>query len=246
MASERQETETVSPWWGEHIHRYDEVSKNLQGNEIVLDIACGSGFGSNLLAKNTSSNVFGGDIDEKAIALCKKSWNKENLIYKKMDATKLSFDDNTFDIVVSFETIEHTTEYLSMLKELKRVTKPNGTLYISTPNFIINSPFGIVTNPYHTQEWTFQELENILNKVFPKVDLLGQQYNRYSQKSFGKTIENLMYKRGIRKIPMPIQDIIMRSLIGRPMYPLSDDFELTSNKKEIKKCKTFFCICKKQ
>lgn len=245
MPSERQKIETVSPWWGEHIHRYNEVSKRTSGNETILDIACGSGFGTSLLAEKTTADVYGGDISEEAIVLCKKNWNKENLIYKQMDATKLNFDDNTFDIVVSFETIEHTTEYKAMLKELLRVTKPNGVLYISTPNFIINSPSGVVTNPYHTQEWTRLELDNILTSVFSQFKLFGQKYSRYNQKSFGKGVENLLYKRGVRKIPIPIQDLIMKSLIGKPMYPLSEDFELTSNIKEIEDCKTFFCICKK-
>jgi len=246
MASERQEIKTVSPWWGEHIHRYEEVSSHLSGSESILDIACGTGFGTNLLAQKTKGNVFGGDIDQEAIKISNDTWTQKNLTYEKMDATKLRFEDNSFDVVVSFETIEHTAEYNLMLTELLRVTKPNGTLFISTPNILINSPTGIVTNPYHTQEWTFEELKTILTNIFPKVEIFGQKYARYNSNSFAKKVENLMYKKGIRKIPIKFQDRVMNSLISKPMYPITEDFELTVNSEEIKECKTFFCICKKQ
>ena len=56
MSSERQELNVISPWWGEHIHRYNEVIDQLNGNETILDIACGTGFGSNLLASKTIDN----------------------------------------------------------------------------------------------------------------------------------------------------------------------------------------------
>jgi methylase of polypeptide subunit release factors len=89
MASERQEINIVSPWWGEHLHRYEEVIKSLSGNEIILDIACGSGFGAHLLSNHSAGRVFGGDISLGAIKLCDNSWNKENLSFQVMDGTNL-------------------------------------------------------------------------------------------------------------------------------------------------------------
>ena len=140
MASERQEINIVSPWWGEHLHRYEEVIKSLSGNEIILDIACGSGFGAHLLSNHSSGRVFGGDISLSAIKLCDNSWNKDNLSFQVMDGTNLRFKDNTFNVLVSFETIEHTIRFKEMIEEFKRVIKPNGIIYLSTPNIKINSP----------------------------------------------------------------------------------------------------------
>ena len=123
MSSERQEINKVSPWWGEHLHRYEEILKSLTGNETILDIACGSGFGTHLLSTSSTGQVYGGDLSSEAINLCQKTWNKDNLSYEIMDGTQLKFEDNYFDVVVSFETIEHTTKFNEMIQELKRVVK---------------------------------------------------------------------------------------------------------------------------
>jgi 2-polyprenyl-3-methyl-5-hydroxy-6-metoxy-1,4-benzoquinol methylase len=245
MSLERQEINKISPWWGEHLHRYDEVVKSLSGNEIILDIACGSGFGTHLLSTKTTGTVYGGDLSSEAIDLCDNSWNKDNLSYEIMDGTKLKFEDNTFDVVVSFETIEHTKRYHEMIKELKRVVKPNGIIYLSTPNIKINSPTGIVTNPYHTQEWDYEEFNKIVNKHFNSYKIFGQKYNRYkNKKNITFYIEKLLYKRGIRKIPNYIQNKIM-NLFGQPtIYPSSSDYTMIETTAKIVSCKTFFCICK--
>jgi 2-polyprenyl-3-methyl-5-hydroxy-6-metoxy-1,4-benzoquinol methylase len=246
MSSERQEINIISPWWGEHIHRYEEVIKNLLGNEKILDIACGSGFGTNVLSKNTKAEVYGGDLSEEAIELCNSKWRKNNLIFKQMDGTSLPFEDNSFDIIVSFETIEHTKLYKEMLLEFKRVIKPSGTIYISTPNIKINSPTGIVTNPYHTQEWNYKQLKEILNPMFSKTTMYGQSYTRYNKGfTIGKIIEKTLYLKGVRKIPIKAQNSIMKLFIGKQMYPDSSDYLMTCEQKEILKAKTFFCLCKK-
>jgi 2-polyprenyl-3-methyl-5-hydroxy-6-metoxy-1,4-benzoquinol methylase len=246
MASERQEINIVSPWWGEHLHRYEEVKKSLSGNEIILDIACGSGFGTHLLSTKTTGTVYGGDLSSEAIDLCDNSWNKDNLSYEIMDGTKLKFEDNTFDVIVSFETIEHTTRYNEMIKELKRVIKPNGIIYLSTPNIKINSPTGIVTNPYHTQEWGHQEFNKIVNKHFNSYKIFGQKYNRYkNKKTIAFYIEKLLYIRGIRKVPISFQDKIIKLFGQKSVYPNSKDYIMTNIISEVKKCKTFFAICSK-
>ena len=246
MSSERQENNEVSPWWGEHIHRYNEVLKELSGNEVILDIACGSGFGTHLLAIHSTGKVYGGDLSNEAIHLCQKTWTKENLAFEIMDGTQLKFKDNYFDIVVSFETIEHTTDFEIMINEFKRVLKPNGILYLSTPNIIINSPSGIVTNPFHTQEWNYDEFKIIIDNKFNNYQIYGQHYARYDiKKGLAFFIEKIMYQRGIRKIPILIQDKIM-NLFGKPsMYPLSSEFELVKDVNTITNCKTFFAVCQK-
>ncbi|MBK8698256.1 MAG: class I SAM-dependent methyltransferase [Saprospiraceae bacterium] len=125
---------------GEHYYRYKELSKYISTQDRVLDIACGTGYGPNKLATYTSGEVTGGDISAEAVELCNKTWKKENLQFRVLDGTKLDFPDGYFNKVVSFETIEHTTSYMAMLKEFNRVLHTDGTAIISTPNFLINSP----------------------------------------------------------------------------------------------------------
>jgi ubiquinone/menaquinone biosynthesis C-methylase UbiE len=248
MSSERQLLEPNDPWWGEHVHRYDEVLPYLTPSDVVLDIACGTGFGSDILAQHTKGKVIGGDIAPDAIAECAKTWQKPNLQFVVLDGTNLAYPDGFFDKIVSFETIEHTTQYRQMLKEFYRVLKPGGTAFISTPNFPINSPSGKVTNPYHTQEFTYDELSVLLKEVFPDVKITGQKYSRYDNgktNSFGKVIEWGFGIIGIRKLPYSIKNGVSRFFIKKTFYPAADDFTMVPSVPDILKCKTFFCICRK-
>jgi 2-polyprenyl-3-methyl-5-hydroxy-6-metoxy-1,4-benzoquinol methylase len=248
MSSERQLYDTNNPWWGEHIHRYEAVAKLLPGTSLrVLDIACGSGFGSDFIAR-LGNIVVGGDLSKETIEDCKARFQRTNIEFEVIDGTAIPFSDETFDAVISFETIEHTTDYQKMLNEFKRVVKKEGLIILSTPNFLVNSPHGVIINPYHTQEWKYEEITRILNNTFSKVKLSGQKYVRYDNKSqmiylIGRMVENLLYMRGFRKLPISLQDRIMKMIIGKPMYPLSNDYSFTENINEIKACKTFFAIC---
>jgi ubiquinone/menaquinone biosynthesis C-methylase UbiE len=243
MSSERLLLEQKSPWWAEHVHRYHEVLKHIKGNETVLDIACGTGFGSEILAAKCNK-VIGGDIDAETIETNNKQYSIANLSFELLDGTKLPYADEYFDIVVSFETIEHTTAYLKMLEEFKRVTKKDGLLFISTPNFYLNSPNGVLVNKFHTQEFTPKEYDAILKKYFSDYKLLGQNYIRYNNQtsfkySLAKMFEKIFYARGFRKIPIAIQDKIMQLIINKNQYPAVDDYEWTSDINVIeKKCVT--------
>ncbi len=250
MSSERQLLEEKSPWWAEHIHRYEEVLKHLKNTDKVLDIACGTGFGSNILAKKANI-VIGADLDEKAIDENKTIWKNDKLKFEVIDGTQIPYEDEYFDVIVSFETIEHTTSFEKMLDEFKRVVKPGGILFISTPNIYLNSPTGIVTNPFHTQEFTPEEFKELIASRFENYEIYGQEYIRYKNKTnlayaIAKSFEKFHYQRGIRKIPISIQDIPLRLLIGKTQYPLLEDYQLNPDTQIIKeKCVTQLAICKK-
>lgn len=248
MSSERQENNPNNPWWGEHVHRYTVVFDYVQKPAIALDIACGSGFGADRMASH-GIDVTGADISEEAIEECKTTFKRNNLNFITADATALPFPDKHFDAIVSFETIEHTEQYLGVLQEFKRSIKEDGIIFLSTPNRIINTPEGSKRNPFHTQEWTYEELKSLLNSVYPQVTLFGQQYTRYKNRKglrakLSRLTETIFYLRVIRKSPLSFQDSVMRALSGIPMYPTEKDYELVSSPEEIKKCKTFFALCK--
>ena len=106
MSSERQPVESAGRWWGEHIHRYYEALLQIDPTDVVLDIACGTGFGTEIIAGKTNEKVIGGDIAADAIDECRKLWQKNNLEFKVLDGTKLDFPDQYFNKIVSFETID--------------------------------------------------------------------------------------------------------------------------------------------
>jgi ubiquinone/menaquinone biosynthesis C-methylase UbiE len=248
MSSERQQLNEYDPWWGEHVHRYNEVLPYVGKQDIILDLACGTGFGSDILSQHTNGIVIGGDIAAEAIAACRKTWSGTNLRFEVLDGTKLSYPDGYFDKIVSFETIEHTTRYIDMLREFKRVLKPGGIAFISTPNFPVNSPSGKITNPYHTQEFTYDELNSILNEIFQNVELKGQRYSRYDDgkvSKFGKVIDFIFNIIAIRKLPYQLKNSVSHFFTGKDFYPTEFDFKMVMEKSAILKCKTFFCLCRK-
>jgi len=174
--------------------------------DCVLDIACGTGYGTFELAGITSGEVFGGDIDADAIASCKEKWQAVNLQYQYMDGTALPFENGKFDVVVSFETIEHTTQYKGMLRELARVLKKSGKLILSTPNINVLSPGGVIKNKFHTQEFTKEELKGLLSEHFTDIQLFGQYYNRYSSITFSFLLEKILLLKGVRKLPYNLRN----------------------------------------
>lgn len=248
MAEERLQHEEDNAWRGEHYHRYKVLADYIGKNDTVLDIACGTGYGTFKIAGYTSGKVVGGDIDEGAVESCKERWKKENIEFRVLDGTNLSFPDQYFDKVVSFETIEHTTQYRAMLREFARVLKDTGTAIISTPNFLINSPKGFVENPYHTQEFVYDELDGILRECFTEVAIYAQYYNRYGKgqpaRKSGKIVEWFLKLKGVRKLPISFKNKMAKLFIGKNFYPDENDYILIADKAGIVKCQTFFCICK--
>lgn len=174
---ERLETTIWGETTAEHLHRY-AMTLDLVTNMSVLDLACGEGYGSYLLSKNAGS-VTGIDIDNATIEKAGKKYIAPNLRFLTGSATSIPLQENAFDIIVSFETIEHLTDHETMMKECKRVLKPGGLLIISTPNKKKYSGNSASQNPFHLKELSGDEFTALLQKHFSQVKLLDQ-YAAYS------------------------------------------------------------------
>lgn len=157
---ERLETFVVNETTVEHLHRYSIVQPHVSG-KIVVDIACGEGYGSNLLAGD-AQKVIGIDIDEEVINHAKSKYRKKNLSFLTGSADKIPISDHSVDIVVSFETIEHHDKHQEMLLEIKRILKPDGFLIISSPEKRDEKS----NNPYHIKELTSAEFKQLLKFFF--------------------------------------------------------------------------------
>src|SRR4051812_21778603 len=146
-SGERLETFILDESTIEHLHRY-ALAKEYVKKKTVLDIACGEGYGSNLLAEEADL-VHGVDIDEETIRRASAKYVRKNLSFKAGNACSIPFPDNHFDVVVSFETIEHVHDHYSMVTELKRVLKEDGILIISSPDRKNYSDANAYKNPFH-------------------------------------------------------------------------------------------------
>ncbi|HEX7903830.1 MAG TPA: class I SAM-dependent methyltransferase [Chitinophagaceae bacterium] len=161
---ERLETFISNETMLEHLHRYAIVLELVNGKK-VLDIACGEGYGVNLLAQ-CASHVTGVDIDHNTIQKAKRKYQKENTVFLAGSALQIPAENHSFDIVTCFETIEHLTEHESLLRELKRVLAPGGILLISTPEKLNYSDNSHYKNPFHQKELYGQEFKELLNHFF--------------------------------------------------------------------------------
>ena len=172
MSEERHNNNEITPWTGEHLHRYSEAKKYIKPGNVVLDLACGSGYGSDMLSQVPLSSIYGGDIDSHTMAACKTDWASNcRVFFEVMDATCLRFGNGFFDVIISLETIEHLTAYKKMISEFARVVKPGGIVIVSTPNIKVSSPDGKIINPFHTQEFTYDELHDILKNEFSELSV---------------------------------------------------------------------------
>lgn len=170
---ERLTTDAYNDTMLEHLHRYG-MAMDLCAGKVVLDLACGEGYGTNLIASK-AKKATGVDINAAVVNAAQKKYIKDNLEYKTGSATQIPCEDNFFDAVVSFETIEHHTMHEEMMEEIKRVLKPEGFLLISTPDKLIYTDKRKTKNEFHVKELYEDEFRSLLNKYFTNVQLLKQQ-----------------------------------------------------------------------
>lgn len=169
---ERWETGVNNETALEHLHRY-ALACELSAGKNVLDIACGEGYGSRLLANNAAS-VIGVDIDESTIKKAKEKYQAGNLRFIVSSATSTPLPAHSFDLLVSFETLEHLNEQELLLQEYKRLLKPEGLLILSTPDKAEYSDKTGYRNPYHKKELYKEEFDQLLRQYFSHVQLLTQ------------------------------------------------------------------------
>ncbi len=165
----------------EHLERYRFTRPFVQG-KTVLDIACGTGYGTHIMSGFNAKRVLGVDLSEDAISYARQAYGMAGVEFLQASATSLPIGDSSIDVIVSFETIEHLNDpdRDAYLKELFRVIKKSGTLILSTPNRRITSPGSHrPLNPYHLREYTLPELtQTLLAQRFRIQDVLGQRVRR--------------------------------------------------------------------
>jgi len=176
----------------EHVARYEFAAG--QGNlGAVLDVACGTGYGSHHLA-GKADTVVGVDVSDEAIGYAKEHYSAPNLAFVKADCTALPFAAGSYDTVVSFETIEHLEKdaRAKFLGEIKRVLKRDGRLLLSTPNKAVTSPDSAKPlNKFHVIEFDRAALDAELAPYF-------RLEKRYGQRFIPERMLNIWVRRAVR------------------------------------------------
>ncbi|HLY62734.1 MAG TPA: methyltransferase domain-containing protein [Terriglobia bacterium] len=156
----------------EHIVRYRFAARLVEGGR-VLDVACGTGYGSSILAEKAMS-VVGIDYSFETIRYARKNYSSPNLNFSVGDCRSLPFQNESFGVAVMYEAIEHIAEQEQCLAEIRRILDPRGILILSTPNTARPTKVIEEDNPFHSKELTEREFTDLLGRHFPQVQLLNQ------------------------------------------------------------------------
>lgn len=149
-------------------YHYELALRHVNSRDRVLDVACGAGFGVRMIAGHCAK-VVGVDLDELSIAEAREADVEDAGEYLVADATRMPFADGAFDVVLSFETLEHVPA-TSFLREVNRVLKQGGWLLLSTPqNRLGHIPF----TPAHEHEFSLDELTELVGAHFEIVQRIG-------------------------------------------------------------------------
>jgi ubiquinone/menaquinone biosynthesis C-methylase UbiE len=211
FTGERFTPECVREIWYEHYHRY-AFAKRLVAGKDVLDAACGEGYGSNMLVK-VAKSVTGLDIDSNTIKHAQNKYKSDNLTYIEGSCSALPFENSSFDVVISFETLEHLEHQQQMLAEFNRVLRNDGILIISTPDKKHYSDATGFVNEFHVKELYKNEFEQLLNSYW-------SQQVWYSQAmTFNSVMEKLDSKEMVYATDILNKQILETDkTILKPMY----------------------------
>jgi SAM-dependent methyltransferase len=153
---------------------YVWAATQLPGIErmTVLDIACGTGYGSDYLA-GLARKVVGIDLEPAVVARCRSRYPNPRAQFKAMDGTALAFRNETFDAIVSQDTIEHVQEDHRFVTELSRVLRRSGILVLFTPHG--KERGRKPDDPYHVREYVPDELRDLLLPHFSTIRWYGRR-----------------------------------------------------------------------
>jgi ubiquinone/menaquinone biosynthesis C-methylase UbiE len=222
-----------------HVATYKHCIPFVAGKK-VLDYGCGSGYGTALISEH-SMDVIGVDISAEAINYAESHFEAPNLRYLQIEPAEvapLPFADSSFDVILSFQVIEHVQDVSAYLREIDRVLAPGGTAIIATPDrstrlFSFQKPWNI----WHLREYTGEQLRHTLSKHFSNVTVLktgGKQEILQTELRRTNRIKWLMLPFTLPFIPDSFRKACLRmlkdlrySLSSNVKSPFTPDFDET-------------------
>jgi 2-polyprenyl-3-methyl-5-hydroxy-6-metoxy-1,4-benzoquinol methylase len=155
-----------------HLCAY-KLAKDFVSGKKVLDIGSGEGYGSGYLA-DFAKEVTGLDYSESAIAYAQDRYRKNNLKFLNLNIEELYKVQDKFDVICSFQVIEHIKDTGAFLSNVKNLLNKEGKFICSTPNRLDASPHTLKPhNPFHVKEYLIGEFESLLKGYFKNVEIVG-------------------------------------------------------------------------
>jgi len=159
-------------WYRRHLAVYEWIAARVAGG-TVLDMACGEGYGSAVLA-GAAASVVGVDGNPEAHEHARLRYSRPGLSFAR-GAVETFGEPASYDAVVFLQTIEHVADPAAVLSHFARILRPGGVAYVSTPNVLTLAPPGAAKsdNPWHLREYRAEEFAGLCRGVFDRVELLG-------------------------------------------------------------------------
>jgi 2-polyprenyl-3-methyl-5-hydroxy-6-metoxy-1,4-benzoquinol methylase len=159
-------------WYRRHLAVYEWIGARVVGRR-VLDMACGEGYGSEVLARG-AAGVLGVDANPEAHEHARLRYPRQNLTFER-GLVETFGEPDSFDAVVFLQTIEHVQDPVAVLAHFRSLLAPGGVAYVSTPNVLTLAPPGAEKsgNPWHIKEYRAAEFEALCRGVFGEVETLG-------------------------------------------------------------------------
>jgi SAM-dependent methyltransferase len=162
-------------WFRRHLVVYEWIAARVAGQRVI-DMACGEGYGADVLARRAAS-VVGVDANPEAHEHARLRYRRPNLRFERDLVDRFA---EPCDAVVFLQTIEHVSEPDPVLDHFASLLSPGGAAYVSTPNVLTLAPPGAKRsgNPWHVHEYGAQEFETLCRAHFSRVELLGVYHAR--------------------------------------------------------------------
>lgn len=156
-----------------HLFAYHITKNFVKNTDLVLEVGCGEGYGTFYLSKNVKK-IIALDTDKSIIEKAKEKYNSKNIEFREYNGENIPYEDNLFDVVISFQVIEHIRDDRKFVKEIHRVLKKGGKYILTTPNRKLRLKNGERPwNRFHIREYSVEMLEKLLSPFFNSITLYG-------------------------------------------------------------------------
>lgn len=234
-----------------HLIAYKSIPVDALWGKEVLELGCGNGYGMNMLSPYTKAYH---GVDKKIPAI---STYHQNSHFVQLNLPYLEqIPDAAYDTIICFQVLEHINKDLLLLQQIRRILKPAGRLFLSTPNLLMS----LTRNPFHIREYTPGTIQHLFNKVFSQYTIQGIVGNQTVKAYYARNkaqvekltrldIFNLQYRlpRWMLQFPYSLLNNVSRLLLYKKESELTNsihytDFQVAPLNKE---CLDFFVVATK-
>ena len=155
-----------------HTRAYEQAAL-YAADKDVLDLGCNTGYGTRVI-KASGARVVGVDVSPEAIDIARRQYGPAGIDFLCIDGRRLPFSDQSFDLIICFQVIEHIVDLQQFLAEIRRVVRPGGKVIFTTPNGPLRlHPGTRPWNQFHVREYSAEELKKLLGRHFSRIEMLG-------------------------------------------------------------------------